>query len=92
MESDWGLMTGPTPPSNAARVVVAGENPVLVLERFGRLVAASAEVSADRLRLVVDPVNTTAPVIRPRRVRRSCSEHFSARGDPLYWRCDLDTE
>ena len=48
-----------------ARVVVAGENPVLVLERFGRLAAASAEVSANQLRLVVDPVNTTVPVIRP---------------------------
>ena len=44
--------------------MVAGENPVLVLERFGRLAAASAEVSANQLRLVVDPVND-APVIRP---------------------------
>ena len=63
MESDWGLMTGPTA-MDAARVVVAGANPVRVLERFGRLVAASAEASADRLRLVVDPVDTTTPALR----------------------------
>ena len=64
VESNWRLTTD----LNAikeSRVVVAGENPVLVLERFGRLAAASAEVSANQLRLVVDPVNTTAPVIRP---------------------------
>ena len=57
VESGWSVLTDSTV-TDDPRVVVAGANPALVLERFGRLVAANTNISPNQLRLVVDPVHT----------------------------------